>query len=114
MNKILSPLYAAAMASMSLCACVATNRSVDGGESLTTGTSAGLLGDWCLDSFLIDSEMALYDGSSDCQLQFDEPDNSFSLSTDCNMIGGWFGTHKLHHPFKKHTRHRDGLRQYDC
>lgn len=69
---------------------------------------------WVRGFIHLDSEMALCDGSSDCQLQFDEPDNSFSLSTDCNMIGGWFGTHKLHHPFKKHTRHRDGLRQYDC
>lgn len=80
-----------AMASVAICACTATNKSAESGENTTSGTAAVLQGGWCLDSYRIDCESTQFDATSNYKLSFNEPDNTFSLSTDCNMINGEFG-----------------------
>lgn len=79
-----------AIASVALGACTPTNKSADGGENITPET-VGLQSEWRLDSYRIDCESTQFDGSSNYKLTFNEPDNTFSLSTDCNMINGEFG-----------------------
>lgn len=78
------------MASVALCACTDTNKSADSGENIMSDTGAGLQGGWYLDSYRIDCESTQFDAASDYKLSFSEPDNVFSLSTDCNMINGEF------------------------
>lgn len=75
-----------AIASVVLCACTATNKSENNGENITD-----LQEEWHLDSYRIDCESTQFDATSNYKLSFDEPDNTFSLSTDCNMINGEFG-----------------------
>lgn len=54
--------------------------------------TAGLQGEWALDSYRIDSATTQFDaGAEDYTLSFDETDNSFGMTTDCNTIGGMFG-----------------------
>lgn len=73
------------IASVALCACTATNKSENNGENITG------LQEWHLDSYRIDCESTQFDVTSSYKLSFNEPDNTFSLSTDCNMINGEFG-----------------------
>ncbi len=80
-----------AMASVAICACTATNKSAESGENTTSDTAAFLQGGWRLDSYRIDCESTQFDATSNYKLSFNEPDNTFSLSTDCNMINGEFG-----------------------
>lgn len=75
-----------AIASVALCACTATSKSENNGENI-----AGLHEEWHLDSYRIDCESTQFDATSSYKLSFNEPDNTFSLSTDCNMINGEFG-----------------------
>ncbi|MCM1067043.1 MAG: META domain-containing protein [Muribaculaceae bacterium] len=82
MKKI---LFLMIMASIILGACTSTNKSTDNGESIN-----GLHADWRLDSYRIDCESTQFDASSNYKLTFNEPDKTFSLSTDCNMINGEF------------------------
>ncbi len=74
-----------AIASVALCACTATHKSENNGESFT-----GLQEEWHLDSYRIDCESTQFDATSSSKLSFNEQDNTFSLSTDCNMINGEF------------------------
>lgn len=52
---------------------------------------AGLQGKWLLASYRVDCESMKFESGSSYVLSFNEPDNSFGLTTDCNMIGGNFG-----------------------
>lgn len=79
-----------AVVSVALGACTATNKSADGDGNIKTDT-ASLQGKWRLDSYRIDCESTQFDATSNYELTFNEPDNTFSLSTDCNMINGEFG-----------------------
>lgn len=93
MKKHFSAIYkavAVAMVSVAIVACNSTNKPADGGESIMPET-AGLQGEWCLESYRIDCESTQFDVLSDYKLSFDETDSRFSLSTDCNMISGEFG-----------------------
>lgn len=93
MKKHFSAIYkavAVAMVSVAIGACNSTNKPADGGENIMPET-AGLQGEWCLESYRIDCESTQFDVASDYKLSFDETDSRFSLSTDCNMISGEFG-----------------------
>ncbi len=79
-----------AAVSVALGACTATNKSADGDENINTVT-ASLQDEWRLDSYRVDCESTQFDATSNYELTFNEPDNTFSLSTDCNMINGEFG-----------------------
>lgn len=83
-------LYIMAVVSVALGACTSTNKSADGDGNIKTDT-ASLQGKWRLDSYRIDCESTQFDATSNYELTFNEPDNTFSLSTDCNMINGEFG-----------------------
>ncbi len=78
------------IASVALCACTATNKPENNGENIILD-SASLQEEWRLDSYRIDCESKQFDVTSSYKLSFNEPDNTFSLSTDCNMINGEFG-----------------------
>ena len=71
-------------------ACSSTNKSTDNEESIMAD-SARLHGEWRLDSYRIDCESTQFDAESSYKLSLNERDNTFSLSTDCNMISGEFG-----------------------
>ena len=87
MNRIRLSIMVAM--SVVLGACTATNKSADGDGNINTAT-ASLQGEWRLDSYRIDCESTQFAATSDYELTFNEPDNTFSLSTDCNMINGEF------------------------
>lgn len=74
------------IASVALCACTATNKTENSGENITS-----LQEEWHLDSYRIDCESTQFDATSSYKLSFNESYNTFSLSTDCNMINGEFG-----------------------
>lgn len=71
------------MLSAVVCSCTVSNKSVDSEE-------CGLQGEWRLDSYRIDCVSTQFDDTSNYMLSFNEADNTFSLSTDCNMINGVF------------------------
>ncbi len=50
----------------------------------------GLQGKWRLASCRVDCESIYFESDSRYILSFSEPDNSFSMTTDCNRIGGRF------------------------
>jgi len=77
--------------SVALGACTATNKSADGGENIMLDTAGLHHGEWHLDSYHIDCVSTQFDATSNYKLSLNEPDNTFSLSTDCNMINGEFG-----------------------
>lgn len=78
-----------AVVSAALGACTATNKSADGDGYIKADT-ASLQGVLRLDSYRIDCESTQFDANSNYRLSFKEPDHTFSLSTDCNMINGEF------------------------
>ncbi len=85
----------AAVAIVTLAGC--SSRRDDSGSGETTESTeniqldtAGLQGDWSLASYRIDCESTCFEGRSRFILSFNEPDNTFGLSTDCNRIGGKF------------------------
>lgn len=84
-------LYIISLAAAALGACTATNKSADADGDNIVLDSAGLQGEWCLGSYRIDCVSTQFDATSKYSLKFNEPDNAFSLSTDCNMINGEFG-----------------------
>lgn len=86
-----SIFYIMTLASIALGACTSTNKSADNGEKHMPA-STGLQGEWRLDSYRIDCESTQFDATSNYKLSFNESDNTFSLSTDCNIINGEFGT----------------------
>lgn len=81
MRKFKSTIVA--MLSAALCACTVTNKPAD-------DDTAGLQVEWRLDSYRIDCETTIFDETSNYKLSFNDTDNTFSLSTDCNMINGVF------------------------
>ncbi|MCM1356059.1 MAG: META domain-containing protein [Staphylococcus sp.] len=87
MNRFLLPIIG--MVSVALSACTAANKSADGGENIMPD-AACLSGVWHLDSYRIDCESTQFDATSGYRLSFSGPDNTFSISTDCNMISGEF------------------------
>ena len=82
--------YIMIVASIFLVACSSTNKSADN-EGHIMPDSARLQGEWRLDSYRIDCESTQFAATSNYELTFNETDNTFSLSTDCNMINGEFG-----------------------
>lgn len=78
------------MATVALGACTPANKSADSGDDIVTDT-VGLQDEWHLSSYRIDCESTQFDASSNYKLSFNVHDNTFSLSTDCNMINGEFG-----------------------
>lgn len=74
---------------IALGACTAANKSAETAENTVLDTTA-LQGEWCLDSYRVDSVSTNFDAGSKYKLSFNEQDNIFSLSTDCNMINGGF------------------------
>ena len=78
-----------AVVSVALGACTAANKSADGDGNLKAD-AASEQGVLRLDSYHIDCESTQFDANSNYRLSFNEPDNTFSLSTDCNMINGEF------------------------
>lgn len=60
-------------------------------ESATTRLDMiGLQGDWKLESYRIDCQSTYFDSNACYILSFNESDNTFGMTTDCNMIGGKF------------------------
>lgn len=78
-----------ALATAAIVGCTATNKSANSDENTMLDT-VGLQGEWRLDSYRIDCESMQFEEPSNYKLAFNEPDNLFSLSTDCNMINGEF------------------------
>lgn len=79
-----------AVVSVALGACTTANKSADGDGNIKA-YAASMQGVLRLDSYRIDCESTQFDATSNYKLSFNEPDNTFSLSTDCNMINGEFG-----------------------
>nr|AMP55535.1 META domain protein [uncultured bacterium]AMP55577.1 META domain protein [uncultured bacterium]AMP55599.1 META domain protein [uncultured bacterium] len=73
-----------------LVACSTGNKATESDENIQLD-SVGLQGEWQLQSYRVDCESTEFENGSKYKLNFDEPYNSFSLSTDCNMINGEFG-----------------------
>lgn len=90
MKKLRLPIVF--MMSGALVACTATNdsKSACADEGIMLG-AADVQGEWRLESYRIDCESTQFDVTSDYKLSFSEPDNTFGLTTDCNMISGDFG-----------------------
>lgn len=61
----------------------------DDAENIQLDT-AGLQGEWTLASYLVDCESMQFETATDYVLSFNEPDNTFGMTTDCNLIGGTF------------------------
>ena len=77
------------LAAIALGACTTANKSADTAENTVLDTT-GVQGVWHLDSYRVDSVSTNFDAGSKYKLSFNEQDNIFSLSTDCNMINGGF------------------------
>ena len=81
-----------AMVAIGIGGCTANNDSKSAASAGdTTPDTASVQGEWRLESYRIDCESTQFDATSNYRLSFNEPDNTFSLSTDCNMINGEFG-----------------------
>ena len=77
-----------------LCACSNKKAADNAAEEETAGIqldAIGLQGDWRLAEYRVDCASTEFPGDAKYKLSFDEPDNTFSLSTDCNTINGEFG-----------------------
>lgn len=88
MKKFFSLLYMTIAVSIVSCAGSGNKPADSAGDNMSD--TAGLPSEWRLDSYRIDCESTQFDSTSDYKLSFNEPDNTFSLSTDCNMINGEF------------------------
>ena len=92
MTKLFSLICVAAALSLASC-----SGSANKTESATTATDAvqestSLQGNWLLNSYRVDCVTTEFDKDSKYTLSFDEKDNSFGMTTDCNTIGGVFET----------------------
>ena len=80
---------------MMLCSCSGnkTNESASAQDETANVRldSVGLQGEWRLSSYRVDCASVELADSTDYLLAFNEPDNTFGLTTDCNTIGGEFG-----------------------
>lgn len=68
-------------------ACCTGNKTSESKNNAKVDVSE-LQGDWRLDSYQIDGKPTTF--GAFYKLSFNEPDNTFSLSTDCNTISGEF------------------------
>lgn len=76
-----------------LCACSNKNAGVNAGADETAQIqldAIGLQGDWRLAEYRIDCASTRFLVDAKYKLSFNEPDNTFSVTTDCNTIGGKF------------------------
>lgn len=85
-------IITSALVALSLCAC-----NHNGGASHESASSdstcldySPLAGEWMLRSFRIDCASTEFEGPTAYAMRFNAPDNTFSLSTDCNGISGRF------------------------
>lgn len=92
---IIKPIVFLSMSFLILAGC--STKSNDTGKDTTSGETeniqldtVGLQGKWMLKSYVIDSETTEFDTDADYILSFNEPDNTFGMTTDCNTIGGNF------------------------
>ena len=83
-------LFMMLLMSVAFGACTAANKPADDSDD-TVLDSVGLHGEWHLDSYRIDCVSTQFGAKSNYKLSLEEPDNTFCLSTDCNMINGEFG-----------------------
>lgn len=73
-----------------------TNNDKTQSDTIPTDTqhaqldSTGVQGAWTLNSYRVDCESTEFPSRTDYTLSFNRPDNSFGMTTDCNMIGGSF------------------------
>ena len=86
MTKITIPILTAALLAVS--ACSAGNKTSES-KNNAKFDSTETQGDWRLDAYQIDGKPTTF--GAVYRLTFNEPDNTFSLSTDCNTISGEFG-----------------------
>lgn len=52
--------------------------------------TAGVQGEWKLTSYRVQGVSAEFEATSGYNLSFNEPDNTFGMTTDCNSLGGEF------------------------
>ncbi len=83
----------AALTAAVLSACSSGQKGSDsgapGGDAPAQGLDMnGLRGDWRLASYRIDCATETFEADNSYILSFNGGDNSFGLTTDCNMIGG--------------------------
>lgn len=86
MTKITIPILTAVLLAVS--ACSAGNKTSKS-KNDAKFDSTEIQGDWRLDAYQIDGKPTTF--GSVYRMTFNEPDNTFSLSTDCNTISGEFG-----------------------
>ncbi len=89
MSFIKCMMCASAVVLMAGCSAKSENRDADDEATVQLDT-AGLQGDWRLESWRVDCATTDFSDGRDYVLTFNEPDNTFGLSTDCNRIGGMF------------------------
>lgn len=86
MTKIAIPIITAALLAVSACS---TGNKTDENNKTAMLEAVDLQGDWRLDAYQIDGKPTTF--GTVYKLTFNTPDNTFSLSTDCNTISGEFG-----------------------
>ncbi len=83
------------LALLLFCACSANRNdtghsdAADSADSIQLDT-AEIQGKWQLQSYSIDDHTTSFDASPRYALSFNKTDNTFGLTTDCNLIGGLF------------------------
>lgn len=89
MTVVKTVLIATAMLILGSC----SNRKVDATDANEhiQLDMIGLQGEWRLESYRTDCLSTSFESVSNYILLFNEPDNTFGMSTDCNRIGGKFG-----------------------
>jgi len=77
-----------------LCSCVGNKAKdvakTDAAADEVRSGSVGLDGKWKLCTYRVDCESIEFVDESPYAITFDEAENSFGISTDCNTIGGMF------------------------
>lgn len=91
MNGIKFSFAALAMLLLSACSTNDKTTDTDSADANIMLGNIGLQGEWLLQSYRVDCVSTEFEDSLKYKLNFNEPDNTFSLSTDCNMINGEFG-----------------------
>lgn len=90
MKKIV--LFAAVMLAMASC----TSNKVNESETAVAETetvaieTAPLFGEWELGEYTVDNKTTKIDAEADYTLVFNEADNNFGLTTDCNSLLGTY------------------------
>lgn len=86
MAKTTIPILTTALIAVSACS---TGNKTSGSDKAAMLDATELQGDWRLDAYQIDGKPTTF--GAVYKLTFNTPDNTFSLSTDCNSISGEFG-----------------------